>query len=664
MGTVIGPAGGTVSASGATLVIPAGALSQDVTITVDVASPAATLPDATTIQGMVFDFHPDGTSFSIPATLTLPLPAAPPPGQRAVVSFLETTNNRWVDIAATVDSDRISAPIAHFTPYSARFAIDSVFTPLRQWSMQATKKGAAGWGFPTGISSYGERRVGEVREDFLFGAAQEPFEQDNGETPGIAIGEVYSSDTGDTFSAYAEAPSGDPNIPDFRSGGLTYLRQYQSFVKRSPTASMQVVLTQAFMSISDHNGRPLAIECNGVNLDNRSDAEIIQYCIPLYTEVDFKSVAYREGVVGKEETFFNVHGEAVLTGFTGQWDFNAYTRGESAIPLWDNSKFIFSEPEGRDPQASLLGQIVLDVDVSDVDVCPPEVVAIFCDDPFTLFSYVAAEAWNWRGREAGAAAYIRDPINVGGAALRVSGFEATNNPLPLPVETPAAPVPCTGGPDPEAGVLQFSADTYAGPEGLELAGGIMITRTQGSRGKVSAEFSTAGGSAVAGTHYTPKTTTVLFADGDSAPRLVDFTVRPDERREPDRTVNLALSRPGGCAVIGAQSSAVFTIRDDEPQPPTLRFTVGGTVVGLLPTTGSNLVLENHSGFLLEIFAPGPFTFTSLPSPQGTSYFVRVFNQPRNSLGNQSQQCTVTNGRGVIGTANVTDVLVTCTDNVP
>ena len=54
VGTVIGPAGGTVTAGGASLVIPPGALTQDVTITVAVSSPTATLPDAATIQGMVF----------------------------------------------------------------------------------------------------------------------------------------------------------------------------------------------------------------------------------------------------------------------------------------------------------------------------------------------------------------------------------------------------------------------------------------------------------------------------------------------------------------------------------------------------------------------------------------------------------------------------------
>ena len=114
----------------------------------------------------------------------------------------------------------------------------------------------------------GEQTGGEVSVPFLFGAADPTFEQDNGATPGLAMGEVYSSPSGETFSAFAEAPAGDPNIPDFRSGGHAYLRQFQSYVKRAPDASLQVVLSFGYLAASDHNGRPLSIECNGFPLDN------------------------------------------------------------------------------------------------------------------------------------------------------------------------------------------------------------------------------------------------------------------------------------------------------------------------------------------------------------------------------------------------------------
>lgn len=152
---------------------------------------------------------------------------------------------------------------------------------------------------------------------------------------------------------------------------------------------------------------------------------------------------------------------------------------------------------------------------------------------------------------------------------------------------------------------------------------------------------------------------VFFADGDATPRdLKVLAIQDQISAEPDGTVNLALSQPGGCAALGEQTTAVLTIRDDDVPPPAERFTVGGTVIGL---TGTGLVLENHTGLFLEIAGNGPFTFSQLPSLPGTQYFVRVFNQPRNALGFQTQECTVVGGTGVFGSANVTNVIVSCED---
>ncbi len=77
----MGPGGGTVQLnSGVRLVVPAGAVAQDLLLT---ATPAANLPPGALplIPGTGWDFGPDGTVFAAPVTMTIPYSAANlPPG--------------------------------------------------------------------------------------------------------------------------------------------------------------------------------------------------------------------------------------------------------------------------------------------------------------------------------------------------------------------------------------------------------------------------------------------------------------------------------------------------------------------------------------------------------------------------------------------------------
>ncbi|HET9970203.1 MAG TPA: hypothetical protein VFQ68_18365, partial [Streptosporangiaceae bacterium] len=78
------------------------------------------------------------------------------------------------------------------------------------------------------------------------------------------------------------------------------------------------------------------------------------------------------------------------------------------------------------------------------------------------------------------------------------------------------------------------------------------------------------------------------------------------------------------------------------------FSVGGTVSGLSGT----VVLQDNGGDNLSVTANGPFTFaTALAS--GAAYSVTVATNP------SGQTCTVTDGSGTIGSANVTNVAVSC-----
>lgn len=91
-----------------------------------------------------------------------------------------------------------------------------------------------------------------------------------------------------------------------------------------------------------------------------------------------------------------------------------------------------------------------------------------------------------------------------------------------------------------------------------------------------------------------------------------------------------------------------------PAPTTGRgavdtYTIGGTVSGLV---GASVVLQNNGGDDLTQPTNGLFGFsTQLAS--GSAYTVTVHTSSPN------QVCSVANGSGVVGTSNVTNILVSC-----
>lgn len=91
-------------------------------------------------------------------------------------------------------------------------------------------------------------------------------------------------------------------------------------------------------------------------------------------------------------------------------------------------------------------------------------------------------------------------------------------------------------------------------------------------------------------------------------------------------------------------TATFTLKP----APAITASVGGSVFNLSGT----LVLQNNGGDDLALNADGSFVFSTLLNA-GTTYNVTVLTQP------DSQSCTVSDGAGVVGHADITDVTVTC-----
>lgn len=109
----------------------------------------------------------------------------------------------------------------------------------------------------------------------------------------------------------------------------------------------------------------------------------------------------------------------------------------------------------------------------------------------------------------------------------------------------------------------------------------------------------------------------------------------------------------GSGTIGSANVTNVTVTCTTTPPPT--YTVGGMVSGL---AGSGLELKLNGASNLPILANGAFVFADALGT-GAPYEVAVGTQPSNP----AQTCAVAQGSGTIGTANVTDVAITCDDTV-
>src|SRR5207249_4683545 len=119
---------------------------------------------------------------------------------------------------------------------------------------------------------------------------------------------------------------------------------------------------------------------------------------------------------------------------------------------------------------------------------------------------------------------------------------------------------------------------------------------------------------------------------------------------PGTIVLLALAQLAGCGGGGGGGGT-----PPPAGPASSTYTIGGAIAGL---TGSGLMLRLNASENLPVNPNATaFTFnTQLAS--GAAYVVSVFTQPTNP----SQACTVSNGSGTVGSANVTNISISCATN--
>ncbi|HWJ54728.1 MAG TPA: Calx-beta domain-containing protein, partial [Vicinamibacterales bacterium] len=111
------------------------------------------------------------------------------------------------------------------------------------------------------------------------------------------------------------------------------------------------------------------------------------------------------------------------------------------------------------------------------------------------------------------------------------------------------------------GKLQFSSATYSVTEGTAQAQ-IAVTRTNGDDGAVSVHYATHALSATAGSDFTSASGTLSWGAGDHANKTFSVAIANDTAVEPNETVQLVLSAPGGGAALGT-ATAVLTIADND-----------------------------------------------------------------------------------------------------
>ena len=169
------------------------------------------------------------------------------------------------------------------------------------------------------------------------------------------------------------------------------------------------------------------------------------------------------------------------------------------------------------------------------------------------------------------------------------GTETFKVNMASPANLFATPLTVTILDDDLPGTLELSSATYsAGEGGGSIA--INVTRTGGSAGSASVTVSTRDGSALATQDYTATTTTVTFADGDTAPKTATIPIINDALAEPDETLEVTLSNASG-ASLGTVATATITIpSNDQPVPPP-----ANGQPGILQLSSSDYAVNESSG---------------------------------------------------------------------
>lgn len=111
------------------------------------------------------------------------------------------------------------------------------------------------------------------------------------------------------------------------------------------------------------------------------------------------------------------------------------------------------------------------------------------------------------------------------------------------------------------GALQFKTDAFVIKEDCGNAF-VTVTRSYGSNGTVTVDYTTGNGTAEAGKDYAPVSGKLTFNDGETE-KTFSIPILADALKEGPETVNLILSNPGGGALLETPNTAVITVNETD-----------------------------------------------------------------------------------------------------
>lgn len=204
----------------------------------------------------------------------------------------------------------------------------------------------------------------------------------------------------------------------------------------------------------------------------------------------------------------------------------------------------------------------LDPDVSEVTLCvgqeyEMEVTATEYDgDEITLSASGLPDADTWLADDPGTGSimgyfnWTPETTGTWNVVFSATDKDGTTNRTVAFTAVPEGP-----------GSLAFDSD---GVHVRESAGTVTLTvvRTNGAAGAVSVGWSTANGTASAGSEYTTGSGTLNFADGENAKTLT-VALLDDTAAEENKTFTVTLRNATGGAVLGDPVTCTVTIVDDD-----------------------------------------------------------------------------------------------------